>query len=197
MTACWTRTNTNLGIVLLLAPLAKAAMTAGSGDLRHALRHVLERDDGQGRAGGVCGDSPRTSGWSGTVRHAGRRRRTGRDAARGDASRCRSRRHRARVCDGVRRDVRARRAGAGSCARRRPVVERRDRRDLLRCWRTPSTRISSAGQAWPRPSACRCWRGKHSRPAACDRPRAGRLSRRWTGRCAMPVTRTIPARRRT
>ncbi len=30
MTACWTKTNTNLGIVLLLAPLAKAAMrTAG------------------------------------------------------------------------------------------------------------------------------------------------------------------------
>jgi triphosphoribosyl-dephospho-CoA synthase len=42
MTSCWTKTNTNLGIVLLLAPLATAALTAGSGDLRHALRHVLD-----------------------------------------------------------------------------------------------------------------------------------------------------------
>ena len=28
-TACWTRTNTNLGIVLLLAPLARAAVLSG------------------------------------------------------------------------------------------------------------------------------------------------------------------------
>jgi triphosphoribosyl-dephospho-CoA synthase len=40
MTACWTRTNTNLGIVLLLAPLARAA--SGSGELRSALRRVLD-----------------------------------------------------------------------------------------------------------------------------------------------------------
>ena len=42
MTACWTRTNTNLGIVLLLAPLARAATTGGSGELRSALRRVLD-----------------------------------------------------------------------------------------------------------------------------------------------------------
>ena len=42
MTACWTKTNTNLGIVLLLAPLAKAATMPGSGKLRDALRRVLE-----------------------------------------------------------------------------------------------------------------------------------------------------------
>jgi triphosphoribosyl-dephospho-CoA synthase len=42
MTACWTKTNTNLGIVLLLAPLAKAAMTAGGGELRTVLRRVLD-----------------------------------------------------------------------------------------------------------------------------------------------------------
>ena len=58
-TACWTRSNTNLGIVLLLAPLARAALlespvdeppSAGSGEkdapswtlLRGALRRVLE-----------------------------------------------------------------------------------------------------------------------------------------------------------
>ena len=40
-TACWTKTNTNLGIVLLLAPLAKAA-ASGAGDLRGALRRVLD-----------------------------------------------------------------------------------------------------------------------------------------------------------
>jgi triphosphoribosyl-dephospho-CoA synthase len=43
ITGRWTRTNTNLGIVLLLAPLAKAAANAGGGDLRNALRRVLEQ----------------------------------------------------------------------------------------------------------------------------------------------------------
>jgi triphosphoribosyl-dephospho-CoA synthase len=39
-TARWTRSNTNLGIVLLLAPLARAALL--STDLRQGLRDVLE-----------------------------------------------------------------------------------------------------------------------------------------------------------
>jgi triphosphoribosyl-dephospho-CoA synthase len=42
-TARWTRSNTNLGIVLLFAPLAKAALEAGAGgDLRAALARVLD-----------------------------------------------------------------------------------------------------------------------------------------------------------
>lgn len=41
-TARWTRTNTNLGIVLLLAPLARAAFLAPGGDLRSALAAVLD-----------------------------------------------------------------------------------------------------------------------------------------------------------
>src|SRR5262245_18539607 len=41
-TACWTKTNTNLGMVLLLAPLARAAVNAMSGDLRDAVRQVLD-----------------------------------------------------------------------------------------------------------------------------------------------------------
>jgi triphosphoribosyl-dephospho-CoA synthase len=42
-TARWAGTNTNLGIVLLLAPLARAALTADGGDdLRAAVRRVLE-----------------------------------------------------------------------------------------------------------------------------------------------------------
>ena len=40
-TARWTRSNTNLGIVLLLAPLARAAARRG-GDLRARLAAVLE-----------------------------------------------------------------------------------------------------------------------------------------------------------
>lgn len=40
-TARWTRSNTNLGIVLLLAPLARAAARAG-GDLRRRLAAVLD-----------------------------------------------------------------------------------------------------------------------------------------------------------
>jgi triphosphoribosyl-dephospho-CoA synthase len=40
-TLCWTRSNTNLGIVLLLAPLARAALRRG-GTLRERLRRVLE-----------------------------------------------------------------------------------------------------------------------------------------------------------
>src|SRR4029453_4803959 len=42
MTACWTRTNTNPGIVLLLAPLAKGATMDQGGELRSALRRVLD-----------------------------------------------------------------------------------------------------------------------------------------------------------
>lgn len=40
-TASWTRTNTNLGIVLLLAPLARAAIDRGLGDLRSSVAGVL------------------------------------------------------------------------------------------------------------------------------------------------------------
>jgi len=40
-TARWTRSNTNLGIVLLLAPLAKAALTSRQG-LRESLREILD-----------------------------------------------------------------------------------------------------------------------------------------------------------
>lgn len=36
-TAVWTRSNSNLGIVLMLAPLARAALSAGTADLREAL----------------------------------------------------------------------------------------------------------------------------------------------------------------
>jgi triphosphoribosyl-dephospho-CoA synthase len=39
-TAHWTRSNTNLGIILLLAPLARAALRAG-GSLRDGVREVL------------------------------------------------------------------------------------------------------------------------------------------------------------
>lgn len=40
-TARWSRANTNLGIVLLLAPLARAALARGRGPLRERVRHVL------------------------------------------------------------------------------------------------------------------------------------------------------------
>lgn len=42
-TARWTRSNTNLGIVLLFAPLARAALESGPGsDLQPAVRRVLD-----------------------------------------------------------------------------------------------------------------------------------------------------------
>lgn len=41
-TARWTRSNTNLGIVLLLAPLARAALRSDADTLRGAVREVLE-----------------------------------------------------------------------------------------------------------------------------------------------------------
>jgi triphosphoribosyl-dephospho-CoA synthase len=48
-TARWTRSNTNLGIVLLVAPLARAALctakAGGGGTLRAALRGVLAETD--------------------------------------------------------------------------------------------------------------------------------------------------------
>ena len=43
VTACWTKTNTNLGIVLLLAPLAKAAALGSGGELREAVQRVLDQ----------------------------------------------------------------------------------------------------------------------------------------------------------
>lgn len=42
-TARWTRANTNLGIILLLAPLARAALDARSGTLRDRVARVLRR----------------------------------------------------------------------------------------------------------------------------------------------------------
>jgi triphosphoribosyl-dephospho-CoA synthase len=42
-TSRWTGSNTNLGIVLLLAPLARAAVLDGRTDLRTALAEVLDR----------------------------------------------------------------------------------------------------------------------------------------------------------
>lgn len=42
-TACWTRANTNLGIVLLLAPLARAALDSRGGTLRARVARVLLR----------------------------------------------------------------------------------------------------------------------------------------------------------
>jgi triphosphoribosyl-dephospho-CoA synthase len=41
-TACRTKTNTNLGIVLLLAPLARAAAMPAGDDLRQTVRRVLD-----------------------------------------------------------------------------------------------------------------------------------------------------------
>jgi triphosphoribosyl-dephospho-CoA synthase len=41
-TVTWTRSNSNLGIALLLAPLAKAATNAAGGGLRDAVRRVLD-----------------------------------------------------------------------------------------------------------------------------------------------------------
>ena len=41
-TARWTRSNTNLGIVLLLSPLARAALTPGAGTLRERVAHAIE-----------------------------------------------------------------------------------------------------------------------------------------------------------
>ena len=41
-TSRWTRSNSNLGIVLLLAPLARAALVGAKTELRAALARVLE-----------------------------------------------------------------------------------------------------------------------------------------------------------
>ncbi|HEU4564744.1 MAG TPA: triphosphoribosyl-dephospho-CoA synthase [Gemmatimonadaceae bacterium] len=41
-TARWTRANTNLGIILLLAPLARAALREGEGDLQARVGEVLD-----------------------------------------------------------------------------------------------------------------------------------------------------------
>jgi triphosphoribosyl-dephospho-CoA synthase len=68
-TARWTRSNTNMGIVLLLVPLARAAQR-GSGTLRDAVREVLAATTSR-----TPRRSMRRSG--GQLRRAGRRRERG------------------------------------------------------------------------------------------------------------------------
>ena len=83
-----TRSNTNLGIVLLFAPLARAASLTGS---EHVAAATLKRDgargdDDRGRERGVRGDSSRTAGGTRSRRIAGRVHRADDDARRGDAA---------------------------------------------------------------------------------------------------------------
>ena len=129
-TTCRTRTNTNLGIVLLLAPLARAAaMTAGD-DLRQALRRVLDGtslEDARQVYAAIRRARPGGLGRSDTQDVASR---AGCHAARRDASCRRSRRHRPRVRHRFCGHVRARRTHAHARTGRRLVLERRHRRDV-------------------------------------------------------------------
>ncbi len=50
-TACWTKTNTNLGIVLLLAPLARAAVSSGGEEGGSAFDSAQAREDPPRRIG--------------------------------------------------------------------------------------------------------------------------------------------------
>ena len=153
-TARWTRSNTNLGIVLLLAPLAPRGASWNHPSRRRrqgfraALRAGARGDDRRRRARRVRGDSPRGTRRARTGRGAGCRRRADADAARGDAARRRSRRDRARVRHGVRGDVRDRRAGARPGApRRRSPGTRRSSRRFSRCWLRRPIRTSPAAAA--------------------------------------------------
>ncbi len=121
-----TRSNTNLGIVLLLAPLARAARMAGERPLRDRLAAVLAATTVADARETFAAIRLANPGGLGHVRIAGRRRRADGDAARGDGARGRPRRHRPRVRVRFRDHVRNRRAGTRAGARRRVTVGGRD-----------------------------------------------------------------------
>ena len=97
--------NTNLGIALLLAPLAKAALAGGP--LRAALAATLRALDVRRRARRVRGDPPGRRGRAGRAGRARRALGAGHRPARGDGGCRRARLGRLRVRDRLRADVRA------------------------------------------------------------------------------------------
>ena len=116
-TARWSRSNTNLGIVLLFAPLARAALRCRGQTplmpddsrgltLQDRVREGARGDNGRRCQASVCGDPSRQT------RRAGSRGRTGcvdradDDAGRGHATGSAQGHHRIRVCDWVRSNVR-------------------------------------------------------------------------------------------
>ena len=80
-TARWTRSNTNLGIVLLLAPLARAALRTilGEPDSTRERSVRLQADQGPAKAGRYDGEADRSSANAG---HYGRETATLREAMR-------------------------------------------------------------------------------------------------------------------
>ena len=151
----WTRSNTNLGIVLLLAPLARAApsLDADVGQCdrppRCACVGVLDDDHRRRRARRVRGDSPRGARRARTRGRAGCRGRADRDAARRDAAR-------RRTATAIAREYATAfeitfETGAPALARaraRRPLLGRRGRRDVsARCSPPRRTRTSPAAPA--------------------------------------------------
>ena len=163
-TARWTRSNTNLGIVLLLAPLARAALAglmdepAAPGRGRNELATLSAATDARP---GARRRPPSTTRARCTRRFVaprragsdGRRRRmspTSRrvHAARGDAAGGRPGRDRARVRDRVRasRSARACRRSSGARARR-ALLGRRDRRDVSDAARRRARTRTSRGAA--------------------------------------------------
>ena len=148
----WTNSNTNLGIVLLLTPLARAALSSNDRPYRESrapsaeARGGVQRnappggpapgprcDDGRRRARRLRRYSVGISRWPGTGRLAGRRKRAGCDAARSHAVGVASRRDRTRVRYSVRGNVRDRSTRARTGAPGWPSLGRRRRRDVSQC----------------------------------------------------------------
>ena len=134
-------TNTNLGIVLLLAPLA--AVPEGV-DLAAASRGRSRRDDRRRRLPGLSRDPARTAGRDGRSTRPGRERRSDDDAARSDVPGRRARLDRTAVRKRISRSFG--RGAASHCANRCGRVNLSKRRSSrLTCifWRVTPIRSSS------------------------------------------------------
>ena len=128
--------NTNLGIALLLAPLARAALAPAHGPLRPRVAAVLASTTLGRRPRGLRGDPPRGRRRPRCAGGARRPRRAARLAARRHGRGGGARRDRRRVRERLHAHLRGRAAGLDGGARRRAAPAPGDRR-AARCGCSP------------------------------------------------------------
>ena len=197
-TARWATSNTNLGIVLLLAPLARAALVKeGTGSLRDSLRCVLEKttvDDARDVYAAIRQARPGGLGQAEEQDVAEEPTLTLLEVMRLAADR-----------DGIAREYATAfevtfEIGAPALDRARrdglPGTMPSSRRSS-RCSPQRQTRMWPGGAAPPLPKRSRGGRGPRFQPAVSALRLGDARSTKWTPRCVTRATPATPVRRRT